>query len=133
MTTVERLRMMAAMARSTECFVPTREAWAEVAELAADLIEEVERLGGDTAAVDKFLTEGENPKAEDDTVHDVRHDPSTTGHDRWTCFADDCDQSISSTCLRAPYMSQATWEGRLAAFFNEHEYTPPEGLEAAAT
>ncbi len=54
--------------------------------------------------------------------HDVQHDPSATGHDLWTCFGA-CEEN--KTCLRAPYMSQETWEGRLAAFFNEHAYQPP--------
>lgn len=64
MTIVEWLRRMAKAARDTDCFVPTRETWAEAVELAADMTEEIERLGGDTTAADKFRTEGENPKAE---------------------------------------------------------------------
>ncbi len=46
--------------------------------------------------------------------HDVVHDPSMTGHDRWTCH------TCESTCLRAPWMSDIKWEHKRAEWLRVH-------------
>lgn len=46
--------------------------------------------------------------------HEVVHDPSATGYDRWSCYP--CGKAV----VRQPYMGQTEWNILVDRFRSEH-------------